>query len=208
MIEIIEQAVRDDITTMDWVDRYGGLVTRVMLQEENEKKYYPVSCFVDAENCFENGMYKDMVPDSSKKSVLYFEQLDTMNFIESIDAKDRVHLYQTRIRLVIYINLVKNGMDTPCQNLLYLPNIIRAMVGKRQVLSDHYKNSIIEIKPPEINLSDQIFARYTYDETFVENLKLYPHQYYALDFDVDIYFDTKCHTYDTLKPEIVCQQIY
>ena len=72
------EALKTEISGLPFIDRLAGMVRPVTFSEETDtgkrRKVFPVACNVSAADCVTSGKYQDLVPDSAKKSVLYFEE--------------------------------------------------------------------------------------------------------------------------------------
>ena len=77
MTNDIAEILKDKIAGLPFVDRITGLVKILSFRETQENgssklKSYPIACNVTAGDCVNTGKYQDLVPNSSKKSVIFF----------------------------------------------------------------------------------------------------------------------------------------
>lgn len=183
----------DDFT---WIDKIAGLVQTANIQEKIgdniTEKSYPIACDVTADACIK-GHYKDLIPDSKKKSVLYFEDRGGVQFESREGGKLR---YTASLRLVGWLNLkllLEDSCGTSTGNCgvsgAYVIEIIKALPYIPFDVGDFYS---ITIEPPsQVERSVDIFSRYTYSEEATQYL-LYPFDFFALDIDVEFTIIPEC----------------
>ena len=71
--KIAYEIVKSLSVTVDYVDRWTGLVRAMRKRVQNIEKVFPVAINTP-ENCNQSD-YKALVPDNSKRSVVYVEKL-------------------------------------------------------------------------------------------------------------------------------------
>jgi hypothetical protein len=77
---LIDTLLSPEISSLPYVDRYGGLVQTMHLIVDNGTdngvpKRYPVACDVTSRDCTNTGIYQDLIPNDSRKSVVYWEEI-------------------------------------------------------------------------------------------------------------------------------------
>ena len=62
-----------DLTSLAWVQNYGGMTK--LVNRENDQVKYPVSIHANFKDCFANGIYDKMMPSKATSSLIYFEEI-------------------------------------------------------------------------------------------------------------------------------------
>lgn len=189
MVQSIVNEISPLITDLNFVERYGGLVqTMEWKQQDGKVMYFPASCSVSEADCRNNQRYQDLMPDSTKASVVYFEQrtdLQDKGFISFGGVQSRTHKkFEVKLRLVCWLNLKKLGLV----NCNAADSAVRSFYN---ILCQEIKptdpvfppESEIEVKAINVIKKDKsIFQPYNYPvHTF-----LYPYDYFAIDFTVSL----------------------
>lgn len=191
---LIDHLFSPDLIAFDFVDRYGGMVQTINIEVQNgtdkpPKKRYPVSCDATAKDCFNNGLYQHLIPDDSKKSVVYWEEIQPMRQVGLTKAKD----YYNRImrgtaRFVFWANLNNLGSDL-CKNGLIdiLLECEKLFTKKGKVLSGPFENSNFWVLPAGEVEKDirKVFGRYDYDD--LVQYYLYPNDFFAIDVQFELH---------------------
>lgn len=209
MINQSIQSIQSVITGIGLFERYGGLVRTaakdVTIGEAangmpiTRQKRFPVSCSVTSQECWESGKYKALVPDTSKKSVAYWEELAGFSVVETTQSYVKM---EASARFVFWLNI-------PALNLAGTEggacSIAHAV--KLQVLS-----ALHEKEFPFVSLAltkdgktrfrlksnpvpdARLFDRYTYREEKinVDGLCLYPYEVGAMDFVLTLFVPSSC----------------
>jgi hypothetical protein len=193
---LIQEAISylyNDITSLSWVERFGGVVKTV----EKDNKAYPVSCTVNETDCFNNQRYQDLTPDNSKASILYFEVLqglsDARNFDNSA-RETRIELFG-RVRLVGWLNTDKLGINS-CNVAAQAMRSVLPIINKTITPTDVntlFENSTIKYRfrnelPKE---HKNIFGKYAYKDK--GGIFLHPYDYFAIDIDVTVVLPLGCN---------------
>ncbi|HZK61483.1 MAG TPA: hypothetical protein VFC41_05355 [Anaerovoracaceae bacterium] len=175
----------DDLT---WIDKIAGLVQTANIRAKNDEsavaKSYPVSCDIDAVTCIK-GAYQDLTPNSFKKSVLYFEDHGGASFVERVG--NRIKL-QSHLRLVCWLNY-KLIQDEACLSGVegcgssgdYVIEVIKALPTVPITTADFVSIYVSDIS--QVERSNDIFSRYTYNEEALQYL-MFPFDYFALDLTI------------------------
>lgn len=201
------EALRLEISTLPFIDRLAGLVRPVTFKDEVKagtfaRKVFPVACGVSAKDCVTDGKYQDLVPDSAKKSVIYFEE----NGGAKVIAKEKNNLkYQATIRLVGWLNLPKLGVDNCSWSAVAVLGIISKLPDQYFNLNNLYTRCLIT-GISEAEKLPSIFSKYTYDETMTQYL-LFPFDYFALDITIEFVVPRSCIEEIILASPINCPAV-
>jgi hypothetical protein len=177
----IANILKSFIEPLPFVDTLAGLVQTIefaSLEDKEKGKIIRFPASVDS-NTTPTGkawQYADLVPNSSKKSVIYFEDRGLKT-----TGKNRFGIgFESELRLVCWMN-----SDDP----LPLVSIINA-------LSDGVFNEApitgIKITLGNIlGLEDKIFGKYSYEES-VNQFLMFPFSAFAIDLKINFNVSTSC----------------
>lgn len=194
MTNDIAEILKDKIAGLPFVDRITGLVKTLSFRETLENgssklKSYPIACNVTAGDCVNTGKYQDLVPNSSKKSVIYFEEAGG-TIMTGVNGK--LMNFRSNIRLVCWLNLKKMGL-TDCQwSSTAVLQVIRELSDL--ITPANYDSKYIHLKVTAISEAEKsvaIFSRYTYDEP-VNQYLIYPFDYFALNITIEFSVNKNC----------------
>ncbi len=189
----IAEILKDQLTSLSWIDKIAGLVKPVTYTDKaGTKKTMPIY-FRDDPTLCDSGDYTNLVPDSSKMSILYFEDggLDVINagcmYIDILSS----------LKLVCWCNLK-----------LINPAYSSALLLKLQVIRTIPINIPNTDWVTKINVSfdgDDLtnpFTQYTYDEQ--KQFLMWPYDYFALKYKVrfSVPLNAECYDDITLNPSI------
>lgn len=211
MLNIICENLKTQLETLPFSDKVAGLTKIAVKHVEStlddgsvykiSESRFPVAYNVSGVRCQNTSQYKDISPDSSKKSVMYFEQIASET-IETDTTKALTH--RTQLRLVVWLNLKALGLDINeelCQ-LNAIKNQVTDLVSGANKFT--CQNEIrANVSPFRIVEDPTIFTKYSYDKTLIENMLLYPYAYFAIDFNVSWVRGYNCYAF-TLQTPIVC----
>lgn len=190
MNEKIANILKAQITGLPFVDKISGLVRPLKIEvvgANNVKalKVFPIASDVSNEACIK-GAYKDLIPDSKYRSIIYFEDAGvTMTYREK-----RWVAFTSRLTLVCWLNLSKL-MD--CDYHTGSTEAILSIMSNlpEGVIQDDLYREIRITSISEVVKSNSIFGRYTYDEVKTQYL-LYPFDFFALNMVVDFRINLAC----------------
>ena len=185
---LIDTLLSPSINTIQWVDRYAGLVQTIYREEAaaNGKtvvKKFPIGCDVTEKDCNNIGIFQDLAPNDKYKSVVYWKEVTPMQNKGKTSTGNRFERkFMGVARLVCWVNKRKLGLDA-CSSLaaavVELENIITTKVkipggvfGGRQLWIEPKGQPKKDIKT--------IFGKYDYNE--LVNWYVYPFDYFAIDF--------------------------
>lgn len=127
MVSVIADILKSQLTDLDWIERFGGLVvpaTRAVTTQGADGamvvtgyQSYPVACDVNVENCWESGKFKHFEPDSSKSAIAYFVD-NGGAALQAIEGPKNAYLKCSfDIRFLCWMNLKRLGeqiTDSSC----------------------------------------------------------------------------------------------
>lgn len=190
MNEKIASILKSKIEALPFVDKIAGLVRPVkieLLDKDNKSvlKTFPVASDISNEACI-SGQYKDLIPDSKYRSIIYFED----NGITLTARNNRWVSFNSRLTLVGWLNL---KMLFDCQTYTGSTECILSILSElpENPFSEDIFREIRIIALSEVTKSNAIFSRYTYDETKTQYL-LYPFNYFALNMSVEFKINLAC----------------
>lgn len=156
---------------------------------------FPISLDANYEDCINKGCYKDLVPNSSQRGILYFEDFGT----KPVGIDRGYFKYQTRLRLVCWVNnkLIQGDV---CKSLSHLfITQIRSELENKIFNSGHF--SKIQIFATNVIENDyRLFERYTYPQSVIKYL-MHPYEAFGIDFSVEYSISQNCLPELILNPE-------
>lgn len=184
---LIDTILSPKIQVLDFVDRYAGIVRTINIAEGNGTetgivKRYPLACNVTGVDCANIGIYQNLVPDDSKKSVIYWEMVSPMQNSGMTKTRD---FYRKRFkgtaRLVVWLNLAKLGIDNCTDSILVLPILEKEITTKGKITGGIYDGDLLWVEPLRMVNQDinTIFGKYDYNK--LKNYYLYPFDFFAID---------------------------
>lgn len=200
-----------DIEALGWVERYGRLTRPVTILThqgiEDEEKFYktlPVSCSVSLADCQEgNTRYYAMTPDSSKKSVAYWEQQSGFTF--TYDEGDGFLTGSAVARFVGWLNLTKLGKTDCTITADIVAPLLQTLNTTKRPTSGVFTNGSVRFELIEqVQKDEAIFSEYTYDNQETGYL-LFPYDFFAVDVAVTLKIDRNCFNAFTTAAEVSCQ---
>lgn len=177
MIYQIIEAIKDSYKiNLIWADLVAGIaktVVRNINATDNKiiSKKFPVY-ENDKTTCSGND-YTDLVPDSNRKSIIYFTDQGT----SAIGCSYGFVNYETTMRCVAWVNLKKINKTYKTADILMAD--IMSRLPKKVVVNGIAKINIT-LKAP-VQKSVSIFSEYSYSEEQNQYL-MYPFDYFAFDF--------------------------
>ena len=189
--------------TLCWVEKYCGL-SRIAKREVHtrdggfEKQSYPVSCKIGADDCWNKGRYKDLVPDSKYASIVYWEQVGDMP-ITNMERSKRMHKrVDVELNLITWLNLQKLGKDqcSFCTEA-FLDLIANLNGAKVDGISNYISNISVEVRGMNsLKTTQSIINQYSYGS--VERLFYFPYEFCSFKVRLSWIVNTAC------IPEIEC----
>lgn len=194
MIEDIVDLIKAEISTLDFIDKIGGIVKPLIIKkvtgDTTINKTIPV-CFNENKTTCDVSDYIDYCPNTAFKSVSYFE----IKEINEVDTTAHHSQFEGTIRFVCWLNLPLIN-----QNLIPINNIPFEVLGAvPKQLSNSSPFVFAQIYASGISKDEAIFTGYTYDEAESQFL-MFPFDFFAIDFKVSFRVPFSCISNVTLNP--------
>jgi hypothetical protein len=177
------------ITALQWVERFGGVVRKISMPQQNGTdgvtyKNYPVSCSVTEVECNRNQRYTELCPDSSKKSVLYWEVLQAFTDYGAHREIRKQRLLKGRLRLVGWLNTNKLGLNDCNSAAKAIRSLMPVLFQKFKDIGGLFENSSVEFEYAGEEIKDSaIFQAYDYPKN-IDGLLMHPYDFFAINVDV------------------------
>lgn len=182
MTKELANVVKGMLAGIPFLDVVAGIVQPVVdvkFKESNNQamaRKLPVSYDVTGKGTT-LGLERQLVPDQSKKSILYFEDFGSQT---DTQARAGTLAFISNIRLVFWMNKINAGFDKYDEvSGLCIEEILKRLVKK----SGTNANGITRlfISNPRILIQDiNVFSRYNYPEEVVQFLRP-PFEFFAID---------------------------
>ena len=179
---LIDNLISPDIQLLDFVDRYAGIVKTINMEFNGDKKRFPVACNVTEKDCNNTSSLQNLVPDDSKMSVIYWEELDPMKIVGYTPTKTfNNRKLQGTARIVVWLNLAKMGQTSCTSPIEVQLELEKAITKNVKITSGVFENSKLTILPARSVPNDinVVFGKYDYKKT--KNYYLYPFDFFAID---------------------------
>lgn len=175
--KIAYEIVKNLSANVNFFDKWAGLVRPMRKKVQNVDKTFPVAINTPS-NCSQSD-YVSLVPDSSKKSIVYIEMVNA----PVVDVQ-RHHSKQmsATLRLVVWYNL---DLITAGQYVSEDILVDQVMDFMPNMLSNTLVNGAqsIHIQPNTIIYGTEIVSQYTYEE-IKSQFGTHPYGIFAIDLDV------------------------
>jgi len=187
MNHITAAYIKSQIQDLEWTEIISGIVQIGELTQDNKVKKFPVACNLSPD-CGESDL-KSLLPDSSKKSIIFFEDLASR--FTGIE-RGAFMGFESRVKLVAWINLKKFGINNCDSGFLFIADVLKAMSFENRNGFEFGNADISSIKitgVSEYPRNMSIFSNYNvYEPKFL----LYPYSYFALDIQTKILIHKDC----------------
>jgi len=198
MIADIGNIIIDKIDDLPFIDKIAGVVRVVRFKNKDGiLKSYPADCRISLDDCNKGKRYMDLIPDSSKKSVIYLEDTG----LRQTSRNGNIQQYNAQYNLIGWLNLAKLGVDNCSYSAIAIGAIFKR-ISIPQFHSGIYQYVNIKILGQQPKSVDP-FTKYNYDETINQYL-MFPYDHFVLSIEVDFRFDVRCIDEVTLNPENSC----
>ena len=196
-------AIKPDVSTLSFIERYGELTRPLPKLIEGKKLFYPVSTSVDAAKCWEEGKYKRLVPNSDYYSVSYWEERTALRTIRNGQISKNFLTKVQTVRFVSWINLAKLGFsdDSKIGEMEAEAESVICQAKKIQIGNNEgafeFRNPVRLDYDPK-----KVFDRYFYKDE--AHLFIYPYAFFAIEFDLEIIYNKNCQPAVNRGVEIQC----
>lgn len=208
LIQEILNLLTPDITALGWVERFGG-VTRLLTMGfgENERgimqyKTFPISCSVSDVDCVQNQRYQDLVPDSSKKSVLYWEVEQGLTDSGQLRERRNLRSLRGRAKLIGWLNTDLLGVNE-CNTAAKAARSILPILYKQITAGNAgalFDKATVDFQFSGEAVKDKaIFSHYNYGSD-VDAYLLHPYDFFALTVDIQVNMPLCDYTFETSTP--------
>lgn len=184
LYKIARKLTDDYIDTLSFADRTGGLV-RVMKDSRKGGKTFPVE--INRDKAVGDMQYlRALTPDSTKKSIMYWEVGSPPDLIEAHNAYNS---YQATLKLVCWFNYQKVDPDMYDESFLIaeIKKTIPFKIGSFDCLAAVTCNH----EGQDENKGD-IFSAYTYNEQETQFFT-YPYDYFVMNFEITYRVVNDCY---------------
>lgn len=201
MLKEVCNALKQKLITGDplkLIDTVSGMVQTVTYKEINVDgnpitKRMPVSYDTNIVRSCGEGVEQDLVPDSLKKGLVYFEENGSLQTTRSLSGGRKMH--RGSILLVCWMNRKKSVGDAykEVTSMAYneIMNKLKGVIPSNEFLN-------LRVSAKSFRQDPAIFARYTYDETVNQYLRP-PFEFFAIDLTVT--FISGCPAPIVLNPQ-------
>ena len=195
MIREIIDYIIPDIEALNFSEVVGGVAVpithKIMSGDKTTNKTFPA--YKKSQDMCGTGDYISLVPDSSKRSVIYFEDLGSTIVNETSDFLDM----SARVKLIWWLNMkLINEAVNPVDIVKLLLNVF-----PKYIQSVGTSCKIFIYPQSQDQKSAAIFNRYTYDETMKQYL-MYPFDYGAMTFEIRYSVGKSCQQQIAINPSI------
>lgn len=205
MVVEIGDIIIGKINTLPFVDStaIAGVVKPIKYKSKPKtgttvtEKIFPASCRTTFAEC-ESGRYKSLVPDSSKKSVIYLESKPA----RLLSRTGPLSVWQASYDLICWLNMPKLGFEGCSYSATAITSILSELPDKPFNVPNKYQRVSIRVTG-EGSKQDDPFLKYKYDETITQYL-MYPFDFFVLNITVDFTVDKRCLTVAPIGTEIAC----
>lgn len=200
MNKAIAHILKEQLAGVPLIEKLAGLVQiaeypdttwdETGLVKKTFTKRIPISCDVNVDACEQN----DLVPDSSKSGLLYFEDRGVAPI-----PSNRVFKYRSRLRLVAWVNTARlsNNVCYIAPALL-LNRIITQLMELNHTSSGCFARLKVAVEGLPIS-GKELFSAYTYDNANTQYL-LPPYESFAIDLTVDYQIHPDCAEAIVINP--------
>jgi hypothetical protein len=223
MLRDFIQIIDEDIRNFAWIEKYGGLVqtvTRNLIIDKDQglfiEQVYPVSCGVTASECWDGNRYQELSPDSTKKSVAYFEEKTPLSFSQNKNGMNLAEV-TTSVRFVAWLNMNLLGYDNCSISGIAVAEFLKTFLNRtfkqdsgteaiksRLVPYPHIYQISFKATSEELK-SSRIFQKYSYEKK--EHLYFYPFDFFAIDLQISAIIKLDCIKPFSLQTPIDCEPI-
>lgn len=197
MVKEISKILKDRIVANEkikFLDVVAGLTQRVTYSQPIDGKAtvcksLPVSYDVDASESCQVNPETAVVPDSTKKGILYFEESGT-----NIQAFNPVKgaTYTSNLTLVCWLNKARLGYEKTDEITAAVISLVLGAVVSNVAYANVGSFIKLNVKPGRINVQDSsVFNKYTYDELATQYLRP-PFEFFSIQLSISYSINPNC----------------
>lgn len=228
MVTTICDILKYSLTGLDWLERFAGLAmpaTRTLYtagadgkQIETGQQTFPVSCGVNAENCWDNQLFKVLEPDSKKAAIAFFTDSGGVQTREIIGPGLKKIRFSFSVRFLCWLNVKRLEGTLPANYCvasgILAPYVMGQLMGEHDagdvfgpnsIEGSIYQNfSVDSIR--ELVKTPSIFDPFTFAmDGEKRNLFIYPYDYFGLQIDGQFTMNLDClPTMETILSSLSC----
>lgn len=205
MINLFLKPIEECLKECEWLEVWGGLIRvfdHPILNENGSIKEtltYPVVCNADLNQCENQDPQVCLIPSDEWRSMAY---LELIRFAKDRNNKTKHESWSGSVRLVVWLNLAKLGINSCDQTCLFTASIIKKLNSKKSNYDLGFPAHVKIKVEREENNKRNIFSAYS--PKLYRNWMLYPCDYFALDISIQALFDPKCLPEPTIGEPIEC----
>ena len=214
MLSVITDILKTRLENLTWMERFGGMVQNATRPEfvkgaDNSmvvKGYqtYPVSCGVNAANCWENGVYKHFEPESTKAAIAFFTDNGGVVLKGYEGPFNAFMKFTFDIKFLCWMNLNRLGEDITAGGCLpsgrVAPFVISQLFGDHSAvglfnggLEEEVFQGIEVTGIRELVKNPAIFEPYTFAKDGANRgLFIYPYDYFGLNITGTFVINRNC----------------
>lgn len=185
MIHRIANKILESLIALPFIDQYAGVVNVAKIISNDTVKIFPVDCNTPTD-C-ETSKLRALVPNSTKRSILYFEDQGT----SQIEVLQGGYKFQASLKLICWFNYKK--IAALCEPSLIATNILKFLPTNLGNF-DEFIDVWIEVVSQDP--AEGVFDKYTYLEEKTQFVT-YPYGVVAFTLRASWQIRTAC------VPEIV-----
>jgi len=198
MIYKIVDKIAEGLEDLVFADKVGGIAKKIITNIGGTQKTFPVYFNINQETC-KTENYVDLVPDSSLKSIFYFEIIGQPSVVA---ANKRFIDFTSTVRLIGWVNykLINQGFYDPS---LIVANIIKEIPERLDKIDFM---SAIHITFSASVSKDDLFTGLSYNEP-ESQFMTYPYDAFGLDYDIDYRISTGCVSDVVINTAPCCDEL-
>lgn len=176
------------ISDLPFIDKYAGVVRPItktdVVENRTVIKTFPVSCQTTMEQC-DSGRYIDLIPESTKKSVLYLEDKG----IRFTKIQGPLLHFKASFDLVCWLNMPALGFTDCSYSAVAIAGII-SRIPDNFYNSGIYQMISFSIGGQQSKMTNP-FQKYSYKEEVTQFL-MYPYDHFVIPFEIDFAINKNC----------------
>lgn len=195
----LSQLLAGLIGSPSYIDNICGLAQVAINQvpvgdgDKMVNKRFPVSSFTTAEQCAsKTASLYSLIPDSKKKGILYFEENGP---IQPIEKKPAGQVYQSRLRLVCWINpeRITNSANKSTVGVAIMNDVIKKLTAQsffHDTVNRLFASVLVQVDSIPVR-SPFLFSKYDYSEADTQYL-MHPYDYFGIDLVIQYMVPFSC----------------